>query len=113
LLDLDERFTVGERLDGGFAHLDADIGTNGIGQRPVGRAAKYLHNAFMVESKTRTHSIEWRKERRDSTNRPPRRKRNLTRGPGSFYAPTLHALTPSGTFRTHLRQKSPNQRPSR
>ena len=55
LFNLHERFTVGERLDGGFAHLDADIGTDGVGQRPVGRAAKYLHNTFMVESKTGGH----------------------------------------------------------
>jgi hypothetical protein len=31
LLNLHKRLPVGERLDGGFAELDADIGTNGPG----------------------------------------------------------------------------------
>ena len=50
-LDLHEGLAIGERLDGGLAQFDADVGADGLGQGPVGGAAKDLHNACVVPFK--------------------------------------------------------------
>jgi hypothetical protein len=54
LLDLHERFAIGKRFDGRFADLGADVSANGLGQGPVRRAGKNLHNEFIITLK-RSH----------------------------------------------------------